>query len=241
MANPRNVTSVASRTGAAPALAVFARVPAPGRAKTRLIPLLGPRGASEFHSALVLDTLRKTDALGAGVSRYIFFDGGRLPVAWRGCTPVRQRGAHLGERLENAFRRLLRGHPQVVVIGTDSPLLRPGVLRQAFRELRICDSVLGPCPDGGYYLLGLRRSGLGAGLFRGVRWGTAWAFRDTLHSLLRQGCSCSLLKLCPDVDVPDDVRRLSNDLARHPALRRLALSTWRYLKALGAARPEVLK
>jgi uncharacterized protein len=222
-----------------PALAVFARTPLPGRAKTRLIPLLGPRGASEFHHALILDTLRKVDAMGAGVRRYVFFEPRRFPLARRGYTLVRQRGAHLGERLDNAFRELLQRHPSVVVIGTDSPLLPLRTLREALGELRICDSVLGPCPDGGYYLIGLRRAGQARpahGIFRAVRWGTAWAFRDTLRSLLRRGCSCSVLELCPDVDLPEDMRRLRRALARHRNLRSLAPGAWRYLRTLRTAR-----
>jgi hypothetical protein len=36
-----------------------------------------------------------------------------------------------------------------MVIGTDSPLFPGRILRQALRELHVCESVLGPCPDGG--------------------------------------------------------------------------------------------
>jgi hypothetical protein len=116
----------------------------------------------------------------------------------------------------------------VVVIGTDSPLLPPRVLREALRELRVCDAVLGPCPDGGYYLVGLRR--LTRGLLRGVRWGRASAFRDTLRNLLAVGYSCSILEPCSDVDVPRDVRWLEGQLASSKASRRLAPSSWRFLK-----------
>ncbi len=145
---------------------------------------------------------------------------------------MRQRGADPLERLENVFRRLLSGHAGVVVIGTDSPTLPPRLLREAIRELRVSDAVLGPCPDGGYYLIGLRRPRHGAlgGIFRGVRWGSAFAFRDTLRNFLRRNFSCSVLEAWADVDRAQDVRRLRSELARSGAARRLAPATWRFLK-----------
>jgi len=69
---------------------------------------------------------------------------------------TRQRGSDLRERLERAFRALLRKHERVIVIGTDSPLLYPRLLRLPLSELRVSNSVLGLCPDGGYYLIGQR-------------------------------------------------------------------------------------
>ena len=226
------------------ALAVFARCPSPGRAKTRLIPLLGPRGATELHAALVLDTLRKVDTLPRNVTPYLFLTGrGHPPDAGRFIL-ARQRGTELGARLQNAFKVLLSGHTGAVIIGTDSPLLPPRILRLAFDELKVCDAVLGPCPDGGYYLIGLRRCY--PNLFRGVRWGTASALRDTLENLLATGLSCSILEPYPDVDVPTDLRRLFRELKQNRSARRLASSTWEFLAGLeilvtrtkGRTRPE---
>jgi hypothetical protein len=139
----------------------------------------------------------------------------------------------LGERLANAFRRVLRLHPSCVVIGTDSPLFPGRILRQALGELHACESVLGPCPDGGYYLIALRRPadpGMLRGIFRRVRWGTAFAFSDTLRNLLRLGLSCSVLEECADVDLPRDFQRLKKNLSRNRPARRQAPATWRFLK-----------
>jgi rSAM/selenodomain-associated transferase 1 len=218
------------------AVSIFARAPWPGKAKTRLIPLLGPRGAAELHAALIGDTLRKVDALAGRVTRYFFLAGRRLPrlLSRAGYVVVRQRGVGLGARLENAFRKLFRHHPCAAVIGTDSPLLSPRLLREALRELRVCDAVLGPCPDGGYYLIGLRR--VQKGLLRGVRWGGRWAFRDTLRNLLRARFSCAFLEPLEDVDTPKDLRRLQSVFLRSRAACRLAPTIWRLLNQLP---PEV--
>lgn len=147
---------------------------------------------------------------------------------------VAQQGADLGERLGRAFRLLLTHHPRALVMGTDSPTLGAHRLRQALRELSCCDAVLGPCPDGGYYLIGLRR--FSSALFRGVRWGTQFAFRDTLRNLTECHFSCSVLEPLPDVDHPADFRRLAKSLSSNLRLRRLAPATWSFVKGAGDRR-----
>jgi glycosyltransferase A (GT-A) superfamily protein (DUF2064 family) len=145
----------------------------------------------------------------------------------------------LGGRLAHAFQKLLRRHAVAVVIGTDSPTLAPRVLRTARCELRVCDAVMGPSPDGGFYLIGLRRTerAKAGDLFRSVRWGSAFAFRDTLRNLLGHGLACSILEPCADVDRPEDFRRLVRELAGSRALRRGAPAVWRFVKEHGTA-PE---
>ncbi len=179
------------------------------------------------------------NALAQRASRYFFLAGREFPavVSHTGYTLIRQRGAGLGARVEGAFRDLLRCHVGAVVIGTDSPLLSPRILREAFRELQVCDTVLGPCADGGYYLIGLRRprGGMKGGLFRHIRWGSAFAFRDTLRGFLRCDLSCSILEALADIDRPEDLQRLKRELARNRSARQLAPAAWRFLKRAQAA------
>ena len=212
-----------------PAVAIFARAIVPGKTKTRLVPLLGPDGAAELHRALVSDALGKVATLKGNFARYLFSAGGNLPDSMvpRGFECRRQQGRDLAQRLSRAFTELVRRHSQAVIIGTDSPALAPAMLRLSLEELRTTDAVLGPCPDGGYYLIGLRRTC--RGIFDGLRLGTEFAFGDTLASLLDHGFSCSVLEPCPDVDFPADLAVLKKSLLKSPAARRLAPHTWRFL------------
>lgn len=212
----------------------------PGAAKTRLIPLLGPRGAAQFHAALASDVLEKVSSLGGRVSRYFFLAGGRFPAASfaAGFTLRRQRGRDLGKRLERAFRELLARHARAVILGTDSPTLPSGNLLRALEKLRGSDAVLGPCPDGGFYLIGLRR--MSRGLFDGVRWGSAWAFRDMRGNFRARDFSCARLEAAEDVDRPRDVERLAEKLARSRVARARAPSAWRFLERF-FARESVAK
>lgn len=146
-------------------------------------------------------------------------------LEWR-----KQRGKDFAERLARAFRDLLRTHPKAVFIGTDSPELSLRLLRRAIRELEACDAVLGPCPDGGYYVIGLRR--FDAKLFIGVRWGSRFTFRDTVRNLIRRRFSCSILDFCPDLDRPEDFTRWAREMKTRPSLRRLAPAAWRFVRGL---------
>jgi uncharacterized protein len=228
-----------------PAVGIFARLPALGKGKSRLWPLLGREGAVAFQAALMSDAVRKVVSLG-GIARYLFIlANGPLGFAFSRrdqarnyqYTVVVQQGTDLGERLEGAFRRLLRRHWRALVIGTDSPELSRRGLRQALNELRWCDAVLGPCPDGGYYLIGLRR--LEKDLLRGVRWGTSFAFQDTLHNLLKSHFSCSVLEPLLDIDRPADFRRLSKSLSLRPQLRRLAPATSSFVNRRESAQDAI--
>ncbi|HZT70323.1 MAG TPA: TIGR04282 family arsenosugar biosynthesis glycosyltransferase [Terriglobia bacterium] len=214
---------------AVPAVAIFARAPVPGKTKTRLIPTLGANGAAELHRALVSDTLRKVEKLNNKAAFYLFVSGGGFPkktvpdiFEWR-----RQRGRNLAQRLDRAFAELLGRHSRVLVIGTDSPQFPPSTLSVALRELLITDAVLGPCPDGGFYLIGLAR--MVRGLFSGVRMGTGLAFCDMLGNLLARGFSCSVLEPCPDIDRGQDLSALKKSLIETPALRRLMPQTSRFV------------
>lgn len=229
------------------AIAVFAKMPVPGRAKTRLAPVLGRRGAAELQAALTSDTLRKLVRLASRASLFLLTTGSSQcggPSAAPGCDAEValfrnkiQRGKDLGERLAHAFRSLLRDYQRVVIIGTDSPALSAPVLLQALRALTRADAVLGPCPDGGYYLVGLRRRKehrLAPDLFRGVHWGTSSAFEDTLRSFTGAGLACEHLDLLHDVDTPQDLERLRSQLAASAGMRRRAPATWKFLSASGA-------
>ncbi len=218
------------------AIAVFARAPVAGRAKTRLIPLLGARGAAELQGALLEDTLNKLH--GFRGRPYLFLAGSAVPdqTIPRQFVSRQQQGRGLGERLDHAFHYLLKKHSGAVVIGTDSPLLGRQQLRLALNELKTTEAVLGPCPDGGFYLIGLRR--LSPGLFDGVRWGSRFAFADMRRRLLQAGFSCSVLEGCADVDRPEDFRELAKTLERHPALRRRSPAVWRFCQTwLRGCRP----
>lgn len=212
MARPRTNLRGATPTRPETALIVFARAPEAGRVKTRLVPLLGERGAARLHARLVKRTLRT--AKQADFSMTELCCSPRLNVPFfEQCkrqfqVSLRlQVGADLGERMYRAFKRALRSHAYVVLIGSDCPALSPADMRAAVGALREgADAVLAPAEDGGYPLIGLRR--VSRRLFDGIPWGGPEVMARTRRRLKDLGWRWKELRTLWDVDRPEDVARL---------------------------------
>jgi len=195
-------------TRAKPELIVFARAPEPGRVKTRLVPLLGERGAARLHAQLVEKTLATAHTAEIGEVVLYCAPGTRGEFFQQmqkhfGVRLHSQGPGNLGERMYRALRR----HPGAVLIGSDCPALRPADLRAAARALRgRADAVLSPAEDGGYALIGVRR--VSRGLFKGVEWGSARVLAQTRLRLKRLRWRWTELRTVWDVDRPEDVARL---------------------------------
>ena len=102
----------------------------------------------------------------------------------------------LGDRMQRLMDRLPPG--PVVIIGSDIPTIGRGDIASAFRVLGRTDAVFGPADDGGYWLVGLRRTPRILRLFAGVRWSSAHALADTVRNV--DGDEVSLLSTMADID-----------------------------------------
>lgn len=191
-------------------VAILAKAPVPGFAKTRLIPALGPAGAARLQELLTERAIETALAADIGpvtlwcapASDHAFFRalGERLPV-WL----ADQRGADLGARMLAAFANHIRR--PLILIGTDCPCLEPDDIRAALGPLEEdADVVIAPAEDGGYGLIAASRP-LPV-LFENMPWST-----DRVAALTRSRAAAADLRLEAlrpvwDVDVPDDFARL---------------------------------
>jgi glycosyltransferase A (GT-A) superfamily protein (DUF2064 family) len=124
-----------------------------------------------------------------------------------------QRGAHLSKRLEGVFAdAFAAGHSAAAAMNSDSPQLPASFIEEAFTVLHraSADIVLGPCDDGGYYLIGLKEPR--PGLLDGVRMSTPDALADTVARAETAGLRVHLLPPSFDVDGWGDVLRLRREL-----------------------------
>lgn len=212
----------------------MARRPEAGRAKTRLVPPLDASRAARLYAAFLDDMLR----LGGGFERTVFWvreepsdtrlSNTQLPDAPGGWRSAWQPEGDLGVRLEAAFVDLFaRGGP-VVLVGSDHPDLPEAVLDDALRALADDDVVLGPTPDGGYYLIGLRDPA--PGLLNAIPWSTPAARDQTVAAAESRSLTVRLLRVWRDVDTWDDLEALAVRLARH---RDAAPATSRALSEMG--------
>lgn len=195
---------------------VFARAPEPGKVKTRLIPVLGEAGAAALHRRLVAHSLRaaRDAALGPvelwcdpDVGDPFFSDCERD----FGVSLHAQGEGDLGARMERALDAALARAPNAILIGSDIPGLSAQYLRDAERMLLVGnDAVIGPAEDGGYVLIGLSRCD--SRLFRGLSWGGPEVLAQTRERLAALRWRLSELPALRDVDRPEDLERLPQEL-----------------------------
>ncbi len=191
-------------------LILFTRVPQPGRAKTRLIPALGAEGAAELQSQMThLAVARAWPFCVSAPGRrlVIAYEGGteRDMADWLGPLEYRPQGeGDLGARMQRSIsEEFKRGATSVIVIGADCPRLTERVIESAVTALAASDLVFGPARDGGYYLVGLRRSI--AEIFVEVPWGTSRVLEESMRRARQAGVEPALLEILPDVDEPHDL------------------------------------
>ncbi|WP_310416099.1 TIGR04282 family arsenosugar biosynthesis glycosyltransferase [Chamaesiphon sp. OTE_8_metabat_110] len=190
-------------------LIIFTRYPEPGKAKTRLIPALGDVAAADLHRQMTEQTLAQVKLLQQShpVSVEVWFAGGSRDrmQTWLGALQYQpQPQGDLGSRMAQAFQvGFDRGVKASVIIGTDCPELTAALLAAAFQALQQTDLVLGPATDGGYYLIGLRRSV--PELFESIAWSTDRVFQQTVDIASNLNLSLSCLPMLADVDRPEDL------------------------------------
>lgn len=197
------------------ALLVVSKRPEPGKTKTRLTPPLSAERAAQLYACLLRDTLDIARAV-PDVTRWIAYAPTDQAAYFHALAPdfslVLQTGSNLGERLDHALTHVLDdGSAQAVIMDSDSPTLPADFVARAFDELEHSDVVLGPCEDGGYYLIGLTRPQ--PRLLREVRMSTPRVLSDTLNLAEQEGLRTALLPTWYDVDTQDELTRLKTELA----------------------------
>ncbi|WP_259737809.1 TIGR04282 family arsenosugar biosynthesis glycosyltransferase [Synechococcus sp. CS-205] len=196
---------------------VMARWPARGRCKSRLGAGIGLAAAARIQRRLSEHTLAAARPLGRREHQPGW--GTELVLAVGGLGPrgarrwgqslgadraVLQGGGGLGSRMVRQLARACReGARQVLLIGTDLPLLATADLESAFAAFASRSLVLGPASDGGYWLIGL--TGPQPGLFSGIPWGSADVLRLTLERAQQLGLEPVLLAQRQDLDRPGDL------------------------------------
>ncbi|MBI4842901.1 MAG: TIGR04282 family arsenosugar biosynthesis glycosyltransferase [Nitrospirae bacterium] len=192
------------------AFIVFVRTPEAGKVKTRLMKDLGAEKTLFAYKTFVADTMKISGGL-KSVDKFL------------GCFPstadnflkrlagknnfkgmFAQEGNDLGEKFINAFNdKFDEGYKKVVIIGSDSPTIPLDFIKRAFEELDRNDFVLGPCTDGGYYLVGMKK--LFSKVFKGIPWDSSEVLNRTLDKLFAGRIKFSLLPFWYDIDDIDDM------------------------------------
>ena len=197
-------------------LAIMAKAPRLGHVKTRLVSVGSPTLVVRLYRALMEDTIALARTVGASIAIVCPADDADEIAAWlpSDLRVIPQRGRGLAAGLASAFEILCDPPRRVIALNGDSPHLACTVLESAFSALADHDVVLGPCEDGGYFLVGATR--IHAGLFDPQAMGTGSALEALISQTRRLGLSSAVTARHYDVDVPADLVRLAHELATRP-------------------------
>ncbi len=190
-------------------LVIFSKYPEEGKIKTRLAVTLGNEKALKFYNLCAHNTFSEASKLDNNVNVFLFYsdkeDKKRIKQ-WidKDFVFLHQHGADLGKRMLIAFKELFdRGIEKVVIIGTDIPDMNVRLIRTAFDYLEKFDVVIGPTPDGGYYLLGMKK--LIPELFSGIAWSTEEVYAKTMIKIIELGKNVKTLPKLLDIDTEEDL------------------------------------
>jgi uncharacterized protein len=197
-------------------IAILAKAPVPGHAKTRLIPAIGAHAAAALQERLTEHAA--TTALAADIGPVVLWCTPdamhpsflKLAIGRRMALKVQAQG-DLGARMLAAT--VAAGGP-TLVIGTDCPALTPLHLRGAANALRDgAEVVVIGAEDGGYVLIGTRAPQ--PGIFAGIDWGKPTVLADTRARIITHRLVLAELPPLWDVDTESDLARMEREL---PAL-----------------------
>lgn len=183
-------------------LVIFVKAPRIGRVKTRLAKDIGQVAAWRFYKHTVSGIIKRVGrgkwqtviCLSPDDDRAVFF-GTDYPI-------IPQGGGDLGQRMQRVFDHLPGG--KVVLIGGDIPSIEKQHITSAFKALKNNQVVFGPAQDGGFWLVGMRRTRARIAPFEGVRWSSEHALKDTLINIAPH-IPIAYIETLNDVDNVDDL------------------------------------
>ena len=197
------------------ALAIFAKTPGLSLVKTRLAVDFGQTNAEIFYRmsvgaveeiALTANELSENtiDLYWAVPEKQAVQQHRQkiFPALWTG-------HSELGEGINNICEELFSRYKQVILIGTDSPQLKPVLILEAIDRLssKPDSCVIGPSADGGFYLFGSNIR-IPRAIWSRVTYSRDNTLKQLLTQLKKSGYSVSLLSKEIDVDHFDDLNLL---------------------------------
>ncbi len=199
------------------ALIIFLKAPRFGWVKTRLQPEFSPAESLELYKAMVEDIIDQFKDVNFCDLKLYFTPQNKKSVIekWLGkkFELFPQIGENLGTKMHNAFIENFKNkYKKVVLIGSDIPTLDMTTVIRAFTSLNNYDVTLGPCVDGGYYLIGLNKPD--ASLFQNIDWSTETVLQQTIDKVKNSALELNQLELKYDIDRYSDIKILWDHLEK---------------------------
>lgn len=186
----------------------FTRIPTLNRTKTRLEPFLGKDLCIKIQTAFIKDIYNNIKDMGIDI--IVNYSGhGNLEILknimHEDIYFLKQKGKNLGEKMFNAISFSLKQYRNVVLIGSDLPLMSKNDVETAFNILKTEDIVISPTFDGGYYLIGMKEEN--KEIFN-IKYSTSSVFEETIDKIKNTGKSYRIGNIQLDIDDKKDFMRL---------------------------------
>ena len=192
------------------ALIIFAKNPIPGRVKTRIAVESSPEIACKIYREIMeytFDTMKDLN-----VDKYIYWDeipNLNISPSMNYFHHKLQSKGDLGERIKNSLVENFKIYRHIILIGSDCPYLKLEDVELSFFKLKSKNSlVIGPCYDGGYYLIGM--SEYREELFTNIPWSTETVLGKTISIANGLGYEIDFLSVLHDIDDLSDYINYSN-------------------------------
>lgn len=210
------------------ALIIFAKYPDPNHTKTRLSPPLSRVDAANLYTNFLKDTLEMARRL-SRVDLFLAYTPPQAESFFTDLAPdmvcFPQTGNDLGERMHRAIEHILQsGFKRALLIGSDLPHLQEDAILAGLNALQDgADVVLGPCEDGGYYLVGMTEPH--PEIFS-LPMSNPYVLARTRQRIDQLGLRLKLLPENFDVDTCSDLLQLENTLHIHGAIPAPHTRAW---------------
>ena len=185
-------------------LIIFIKNPELGKCKTRLAATIGDENALVVYKKLLSHT--KHVSLEISINRFLFYAQNiNTSDNWDNAQFEKnlQHPGDLGDRMHDAFSRVLQSESEAIIIGSDCPEINAQVIEKALIGLKKSDYVIGPTHDGGYYLLGMKTPS--QFLFEEMEWSVESVFEETISRIKKEGKTYTILQKMSDLDNEEDL------------------------------------
>lgn len=178
----------------------FTKAPKPGFGKSRLKPYLSEEERYQLCRQLIEENFKIIEE--TKVPTVIYFDGEAEDIEFLRGIKKQQTGDGLGERMQNAIEVELKTSEKVLLTGSDLLGISAEFIQDAFRKLDEADVVIAPAADGGYGLIGMKKS---HDLFSGIRYSRDDVFEKTIQKAENLKLNYAVLDTVRDIDNLEDL------------------------------------
>ena len=186
---------------------LFVKSPRPGFVKTRLAETIGKEKACFLYEKFVKKIIKEISSADAEFEIHYFPEHDLDFIKNRFGSDFKyfpQKGENLGEKMKNSILNALKkGYSKVVLTGSDVPDIDSETFVHAFENID-SNPVIGPCHDGGYYLIGFDNESFFPQIFDNIDWSTELVLSQTLNKI-KTDKKAVLLRKLNDIDTYKDL------------------------------------